>query len=180
MVLAQLAAERGMSFVCVQPAALVVGPQKSEDLTTDKTDDKDAVLIARLTGQLRCYLPEPVDEANATWTRLRHLRRPPGAAARESTFAAVQTDPGTARVRVASRARDSEAPVPLSHVGRRPDRRGSPKVTAGTWTAHRRLGLARFERAVRAEVARRGGIRPCLPIVRRPLRRARLTRRAWW
>ena len=26
---------------------------KTEDLTSDKTDDKDAVLIARLTGQLR-------------------------------------------------------------------------------------------------------------------------------
>jgi transposase len=51
--------------------------RKSEDLTTDKTDDKDAVLIARLTAQLRCYLPEPVDE---TWGRLRHLgvrREPP-------------------------------------------------------------------------------------------------------
>ncbi len=44
--------------------------RKSEDLTFDKTDDKDAVLIARLTGELRCYLPEPVDE---TWGRLRHL-----------------------------------------------------------------------------------------------------------
>jgi transposase len=31
----------------------------------------------------------------------------------------------------------------------------------------RRLGLARFERAVRAEVTRRGGVRPCLRIVRR-------------
>jgi transposase len=31
----------------------------------------------------------------------------------------------------------------------------------------RRLGLARFERAVRAEVTRRGGVRPCLPIARR-------------
>jgi transposase len=28
------------------------------------------VLIARLAGQLRCYLPEPVDEI---WGRLRHL-----------------------------------------------------------------------------------------------------------
>jgi transposase len=28
------------------------------------------VLIARLAGQLRCYLPEPADE---TWARLRHL-----------------------------------------------------------------------------------------------------------
>jgi transposase len=68
-VLGQLAAERGMSFVCVQPM-LTSGASKSEDLTTDKTDDKDAVLIARLTAQLRCYLPEPVDE---TWGRLRHL-----------------------------------------------------------------------------------------------------------
>ena len=28
------------------------------------------MLIARLTAQLRCYVPEPVDE---TWARLRHL-----------------------------------------------------------------------------------------------------------
>jgi transposase len=28
------------------------------------------VLIARLTAQLRCYVPEPVDES---WGRLRHL-----------------------------------------------------------------------------------------------------------
>jgi hypothetical protein len=33
-------------------------------------DEKDAVLIARLTAQLRCYVPEPVDEI---WGRLRHL-----------------------------------------------------------------------------------------------------------
>ena len=65
----QLAEQRGMPFVCVQPA-LSWWARKSEDLTCDKTDDKDAVLIARLTTQLRCYLPEPVD---ATWGRLRHL-----------------------------------------------------------------------------------------------------------
>ena len=28
------------------------------------------MLIARLTAQLRCYIPEPLDE---TWGRLRHL-----------------------------------------------------------------------------------------------------------
>jgi hypothetical protein len=39
--LAQLAAERGVAFVCVQPAALSWA-RKTEDLTTDKTDDKDA------------------------------------------------------------------------------------------------------------------------------------------
>jgi hypothetical protein len=43
---------------------------RSEDLTFDKTDEKDAVLIARLTAQLRCYIPEPVDE---TSSRLRDL-----------------------------------------------------------------------------------------------------------
>jgi transposase len=68
-VLGQLAADRGMPFVCVQPA-LSSWARRSEDLTTDKTDEKDAVLIARLTAQLRCYVPEPVDE---TWGRLRHL-----------------------------------------------------------------------------------------------------------
>ena len=68
-VLGQLADQRGMPLVCVQPA-VSAWVRKTEDLTTDKTDDKDAVLIARLTAQLRCYLPEPVDE---TWARLRHL-----------------------------------------------------------------------------------------------------------
>ena len=68
-VLGQLADQRGMSLVCVQPAASAWA-RRTEDLTTDKTDDKDAVLISRLVAQLRCYLPEPVDE---TWARLRHL-----------------------------------------------------------------------------------------------------------
>lgn len=72
-VLGQLAADRGVPFVCVQPAASACA-RRAEDLTVDKTDDKDAVLIARLAGQLTCYLPEPLD---ATWARLRrrlHLR----------------------------------------------------------------------------------------------------------
>jgi transposase len=62
-VLAQLAADRSMPFVCVQPA-VSSWSRRAEDLTHDKTDEKDAVLIARLTAQLRCYEPEPVDE---TW-----------------------------------------------------------------------------------------------------------------
>jgi transposase len=52
-VLGQLAAERGMSFVCVQPL-LMSWARRSEDLTVDKTDEKDAVIIARLAAQLRC------------------------------------------------------------------------------------------------------------------------------
>jgi len=68
-VVGQLAGERGMPFVCVQPL-MSAWARRAEDLTFDKTDDKDAVLIARLAGQLRCYLPEPAD---AIWGRLRHL-----------------------------------------------------------------------------------------------------------
>ncbi len=58
-----------MPFVCVQPM-VTSWSRRAEDLTFDKTDEKDAVLIARLTAQLRCYVPEPVDE---TWGRPRHL-----------------------------------------------------------------------------------------------------------
>ncbi|GIJ78782.1 hypothetical protein SAMN05443287_11645 [Micromonospora phaseoli] len=36
----------------------------------DETAEKDAVIIARLTTQLRCYVPDPVDE---TWGGLRDL-----------------------------------------------------------------------------------------------------------
>ena len=68
-VVAQLAAERGLRLVCVQPV-LVGRSRIGEDFTRDKTDDKDAVLIARLTTELRCYVPEDPDE---TWARLRHL-----------------------------------------------------------------------------------------------------------
>jgi hypothetical protein len=56
-VLDQLAAERGLALVCVQPL-LVYRSREGEDLTRDKSDPKDAVLIARLAGELRCYEPE--------------------------------------------------------------------------------------------------------------------------
>ena len=46
-------ADRGIAFVCVQ-TLLTSWARRSEDLTFDKTDEKDAVLIARLTAQLRC------------------------------------------------------------------------------------------------------------------------------
>jgi len=67
-VLGQLAAGRGMPFGCVQPV-LTARARRSEDLTLGKTGEKDAVLIARLTAQLRCYVPEPADEIRG---RLRH------------------------------------------------------------------------------------------------------------
>jgi transposase len=66
-VLDQLAAQRDMALVCVQP--LLVGrAREPEDYTRDKRDDKDAMLIAGLVAQLHCYVPERADQ---TWAALR-------------------------------------------------------------------------------------------------------------
>jgi transposase len=54
--------------VCAAAAGLPA--REGEDLTFDKSDPKDAVLIARLAAGLHCYDPE---RANAVWSRLRHL-----------------------------------------------------------------------------------------------------------
>jgi len=68
-VLEQLAAEQGMRLVCVQP--LLIGrAREAEDYAADKTDDKDAVLIGRLAGELRCSVPE---QTTPVWARLRQL-----------------------------------------------------------------------------------------------------------
>ncbi|HET8683723.1 MAG TPA: transposase [Micromonosporaceae bacterium] len=68
-VLDQTAAGLGLTLVCVQPL-LVHRAREAEDFTRDKSDDKDALIIARLVTELRCYLPE---RADARWARLRHL-----------------------------------------------------------------------------------------------------------
>jgi transposase len=158
-VLGQLASDRGMSFVCVQPAASAYA-RRTEDLTGDKTDDKDAVLIARLTAQLRCYLPEPVDP---TWGRLRHL----GARREqllESHSRCVQQIRDLlecvwpAALEVAAQPFKSTTWVAaLTVIVARDD---------GNLARTRRLGLDRFIRLVRAEVTRRGKVKPCLRIVR--------------
>ena len=141
-VLGQLAADRPVPFVCVQPL-VTSWSRRTEDLTVDKTDEKDAVLIARLTAQLRCYVPEPVDE---TWGRLRHL----GTRREQLITEAGRSDPadaGSAGVRVAGRAGHGQAAVPVRHLdgrvvggrraGRRrlrphPAARGSPVRAGGT------------------------------------------------
>ena len=56
-VLDQLAGQRGLALVCVQPL-LVYRAREGEDLTFDKSDPKDAVIIARLAAGLHCYEPE--------------------------------------------------------------------------------------------------------------------------
>ncbi len=68
-VLDQIAAQFGVVLVCVQPL-LVCRAREAEDFTRNKNDDTDAMIIARLVTELRCYLPE---RADPTWARLRHL-----------------------------------------------------------------------------------------------------------
>lgn len=68
-VLDQIAAQLGVALVCVQPL-LVHRAREAEDFTRNKNDDIDAMIIARLVTELRCYLPE---RADPTWARLRHL-----------------------------------------------------------------------------------------------------------
>jgi transposase len=159
-VLGQLAADRDMSFVCVQPIQ-TSWARRSEDLTFDKTDDKDAILIARLTAQLRCYAPEPVDE---TWGRLRHL-----GARRERLIVEAG-----AQVRQIRDLLECVWPAALE-TANYPFR--SKTWPAALWVIldrdggdlarTRRLGLARFESAVRREIVKRDGQRPCLRIVRK-------------
>jgi hypothetical protein len=148
-----------MPFVCVQPM-VTSWSRRTEDLTSDKTDEKDAVLIARLTAQLRCYIPEPVDE---TWGRLRHL-----GTRREQLI----TEAGS-QIQQMRDLLECAWPAALD-TARQPFRSGTwiagLSVIAGRdggdFARTRRLGAARFEQAVRREITRRGGQKPCLRIVR--------------
>ena len=159
-VLGQLTADRSMRFVCVQPMQ-TSWARRSEDLTFDKTDDKDAILIARLTAQLRCYVPEPVEEA---WGRLRHL-----GARRERLI--------TDTVAQVQQIRDLlECVWPAALEAARQPFRSRTWAAAlmvildrdgGDFTRTRRLGPARFEQAVRREITRRGGQKPCLRVARK-------------
>ena len=159
-VLGQLAADRDLPFVCVQ-TLMTSWARRSEDLTFDKTDEKDAVLIARLTAQLRCYVPEPVDE---TWGRLRHLGARREQLITESTSQVQQMRDllecvwpaalDTAKQPFRSRTWAAAMTVIVERDGADFDRT-------------RRLGPGRFEQAVRREITRRGGQWPCLRIVRK-------------
>lgn len=158
-VLGLLAADRSMPFVCGQPV-VTSWSRRTEDLTCDKTDDKDAVLIARLTAQLRCYIPEPVDER---WARLRHL-----GVRREQLL----TEAGS-QIQQMRDLLECAWPAALD-TARQPFRPAAwvaalPVIAArdsGDFARTRRLGAGRFEHAARREISRRGGQKPCLRIVR--------------
>ena len=68
-VVVEQASRLGLEAVWAQPL-LGRRAREAEDFTHDKSDDKDALLIARLTTQLHCYLPE---RPTAAWARLGHL-----------------------------------------------------------------------------------------------------------
>ena len=68
-VVLQAARGRGLAMVCVQPM-LVARAREAEDYTGNKSDYGDAVIIARLVAELRCYIPYLPEGPRA---RLRHL-----------------------------------------------------------------------------------------------------------
>jgi transposase len=145
--------------VCVQPL-LVYRSREGEDLTRDKSDPKDAVLIARLASELRCYEPE---RADAVWARLRHL------GARRSRL----TTDATAQVNQIRDLLECAWPAVLGASGS-PFRSASWRAAvavalercAGDLGRVRRRGAARFEAAVRRELPRWRATRPCLRIIR--------------
>jgi transposase len=159
-VVGQLAAGRGMLFVCVQPL-MSSWARRAEDLTFDKTDDKDAVLIARLTAQLRCYLPEPAGE---TWARLRHLgiRRARLIAGQTAQLQQMRDLLECAWPAVLDAARQpfksTTWHAALTVALRRTESNGDlGRVT--------RLGRRRFDAAVRRQVARWDAVNPWRKII---------------
>jgi transposase len=157
-VIGQLAANRSMPFVCVQPL-LVARSRENENYSPDKTDDRDAVLIARLTAELRCYAPEATDEV---WARLRHL------GARRARLC----DEVTSLVQQMRDLLECAWPAMLDTAAK--------QFKSKTWCAAlavvtdrcngdpirlRRLGVDRFFAAVRREMPRWQGQRPCRRIV---------------
>lgn len=157
-VIGQLAADRSMPFVCVQPL-LVARSRENENYSPDKTDDRDAVLIARLTAELRCYAPEATDE---TWARLRHL----------GARRARHCDEVTSLVQQMRDLLECAWPAMLDTAAK--------QFKSKTWCATlavvtdrchgdparlRRLGVERFFAAVRREMPRWQAQRPCRRIV---------------
>jgi transposase len=160
-VLDQLADQAGVQLVCVQP--LLVGrAREAEDFTRNKNDDSDAVIIARLVTELRCYLPERAEPA---WARLRHLgaRRAglvltagaAGAQIRDLLECSWPAVLGAAVEPLESASWRAAMTVVLDRV-----------ADTGDLGVIRRSGWSRFAAAVRRELPRHGTARWHSPIVR--------------
>jgi transposase len=154
-VLVEHASRLGLETVCVQPM-LVRRASEAEDFTRDKSDDKDALLIARLVTQLHCYLPE---RPTAAWARLRHLgnrrvEQLAGATAAQQRLRDLLECAWPAALEVARHPLDAVTWRAAMTVGRCDPAR------------IRRLGWARFARAVARELPGWGGRRRNLRILR--------------
>ena len=146
-VLDQIAAEAGVRLVCVQPL-LVHRARESEDFTRNKSDETDAMIIARLVTELRCYLPE---RADPVWARLRHLGARRAALVADATAARQQVRDllecaWPAALEAAAKPLKSKSwlaaiTVVLDRVG-----------ASGDLSVIRRWGWTRFAAAVRREL----------------------------
>jgi transposase len=151
----------GLDLVCVQPL-LVHREREREDLTRDRSDQRDATLIADLAAQLRCYLPERTD---ATYARLRHLgaRREQlvtRAGGCRQQLAALLECAWPAVLEAAAKPLESTSWQAALQVV-------LDRVHAGDLAGlRRRVRWSRFQAAVRAAVADLGGQRVCWCIAR--------------
>ena len=160
-VLDQIAEQAGVRLVCVQPL-LVHRARESEDFTRNKSDETDAIIIARLVTELRCYLPERAEPA---WARLRHLG---------ARRAGLVTDTIAARQQVTDLL-ECAWPAALQAAGK-PMKSKSWQAamtvlldrvgTSGDLSVIRRWGWNRFAAAVRRELPRHGTTRWYSTIVR--------------
>ena len=158
-IVAELCDRLGMELVCVQPL-LVARAREGEDLTGDKSDPKDAVVIARLVGELRCYLPERADQV---WARLRQLG---GRRVQLTTTAGACRQQLRDLLECAWPAVLDTAAKPLDSLTFRAAVTVVLARTPGDPASIRRLGYARFARQVTTQLARWGGRRRCQRIVR--------------
>lgn len=152
---AELTDAAGVDLVCVQPM-LVARAREEEDFTRDKSDDKDAMIIARLASQLKVYRPE---RAEATWARLRHQ-----GARREHWV----TEHAGQRQQVRDLL-ECAWPAALEAAAKPLDSRtwlAALAVTGCDPVRIRRMGIKRLTVAVGRELPHWGGRRPCARIIR--------------
>jgi len=154
----QACAERGLNFVCVQ-TLVTHNARVAEDYTRDKSDQKDAVLIARLTAELRCYRPEVIEEE---WAVLRYLGQRRDALVTEALRCRQQI---TDRLALAWPAALGAAAAPLDSVTFLACLQVTADRCDGDPGKLRRYGLAEFTQLVRGVLPRWGGQRICHRIV---------------
>jgi transposase len=145
---------RGVELVCVNPM-LVHRGREEEDFTRDRSDFKDATIIAKRVAELRCYVPYVLE---GHWCRLRHL------GARRADQLTVA---GSARQRLRDLL-ECAWPAVLATA--------TDPLDALTWRAALAvsadpdhivaMGFDAFAQAVREELPRWGGTRRNLRILR--------------